>query len=151
MILTYWHWHIDIDIMMLMIWIYWYINIWIHRKYKFFIRNMSIFDIQTIKILIFHWFSVYYVHSETASETAGWAWLGCLGGLGGRGSPRASEEQKTLKNLAKMARQFPGLCFPILFGPHERQIHIFGRETRPALRQTPSETTTYISFPRQDP
>ena len=49
------------------------------------------------------------MHSKTPSGTAGWAWLGCLGGLGGRGRPGASEEQKTLKNLAKMVRNFPGL------------------------------------------
>ena len=71
--------------------------------------KMCICDTQTIKILIFHWFSEYFVHSATASGTAGWARLDCLGGLGGRGRPRASEEQKPLKNLAKMARHFPGL------------------------------------------
>ena len=59
--------------------------------------------------------SVYFVHSKTPSGTAGWAWLGCLGGLGGRGNPRASEEQKTLKNLAKMARDFPGLYVFLYF------------------------------------
>ena len=63
-----------------------------------------------------------------------------------------AEEQKTLKNFPKMARDFPALLFSYIFvGPHERQIHIFGRETRPALLEPPSETTTYISFLRQDP
>ena len=76
---------------------------------------MCIFDIQTMKILIFHQFSVYFMHSKTPSGTAGWAWLGCLGGLGGRSRPGASEEQKTLKNLAKMVRNFPALYVFLYF------------------------------------
>ena len=87
----------------------------IRRKCWFFIGKMCIRDILTTKILIFHWFSVYSVHSDTASGTAGWAWLGCLGGLGGRSGPRASEEQKTLKNLAKMVQDFPALYVFLYF------------------------------------
>ena len=55
-----------------------------------------------------------------------------------------------------LKKQWGGLtgtfCFAVYFGHRERQVHIFGRETRPALSATPSGTTIDYSFlHRQDP
>ena len=44
--------------------------------------KMYIFDIETMKLLIVQWFCIYFVHSDTPSGAAGWAWLGCLSWLG---------------------------------------------------------------------
>ena len=81
--------------------------------------------IDTSKMLVFRSEYVYFWHPDNknidlslvfyvfcAFRDGVWdSWLGLAGlpGRARRGSPRASEEQKTLKNLAKMARQFPGL------------------------------------------
>ena len=59
------------------------------------------------------------------------------------------------KNIEKPCKNGPGLSGTIGIvapnAPHERQMHIFAKEMRPELRATTSETTTYISFLRQDP
>ncbi len=36
-----------------------------------------------MKSLFFHWFCMYFVHSDRQSGAAGWAYLGCLGWLAG--------------------------------------------------------------------
>ena len=161
---TYWCRHSDVDIVMSTYW-YWcrhkenqnidlslvfcVFRAFRRRKCWFFIGKMCIRDFLTSKILIFLWFSVYSVHSDTASGTAGWAWLGCLGGLGGRSGPRASEEQKTLKNLAKIARDFPGLyVFLYFFDLMSAKSTLFQRKcVRDFEGQPPTQPLISLSPP----
>ena len=70
---------------------------------------MCIFDILTLKLLICHWFCVYFVHSDKPSGTAGWDCLGCLGWLGGRWRSGAAEGQKVLNFLGNSGGHFPAL------------------------------------------
>ena len=70
---------------------------------------MCIFDIPTMKLLICHWFCVYFVHSDKAFGTAIWACLGWLGWLGWRWRSGAAEGQKVLNFLGNMGGDFPAL------------------------------------------
>ena len=74
-----------------------------------FIGFMCIFDIQTMKRLICHWFCVYFVHSDRQSGAAGCAYLGCLGWLNGWWRFGPAEIQKVLNFRGNNEGHFPGL------------------------------------------
>ena len=89
--------------------------------------------------------------SFRAFQDAVWgSWLGLAGlpGRAGRAKPSGSiRGAKNIEKPCKIGQAVSGtLCFPILFGPQEREMLIFPKEMRPALRGTSSETLTYISF-----
>ena len=84
------------------------------KKYGIPVKNMYFLNFDYRSVDLFNWVCMYFVHFNTPSGAAGWAWLGCLGW---RGRPRAAEEQKVLKNNRKMARNFPGLFVFHYFWP----------------------------------
>ena len=137
--------------------------------YVFCAFQDAVWDSCTSKILVFHSKYVYFQHSDNqnidfslvfcifrAFRDAVWdSWLGLAGLPGRAGRAGPSESIRGAKNIEKPCKNGPGLsgtlCFPILFGPHEREMYIFSKEMRPELHRPTSGTTTYISFLRQDP
>jgi len=91
-------------------------------------------------------FCVFYAFQDAVWDS----WLGLAGLPGRAGRAKPSGSIRGAKNIEKPCKNGPELsgtlCFPILFGPQEREMLIFPKEMRPALRGPTSGTTTYISF-----
>ena len=132
------------------------LNCW---KYTF---SLCINNILQSRLLKIYNFLQKYWHCGTpdARREAGWrqpgaSWLGLTGLPGRAGRAGPSESSRGAKNIEKPCKKcrdtWGTLCFPILFGPHERKIYIFPSQTLPGLLVTRPGTTTYISFSARTP
>ena len=104
-----WYVYRYIEILRLMNWyigilIYLSIDISIHRKCWCFNRKMYILDIQTIKVLIFHWFSCSLcIPRRRLGQLAGPGWAAWTG-WAGEAVQEQPKSKKTFKHFAKLAR-----------------------------------------------